>query len=98
MSTDLEKLAEHLVFISTLPQEVVEREGVELGTQLADAAWALLNTYESCVNGLNSLTAMLSEEDAATVWKHWNTVHMAYRDEWAQNHREYWEFLNEEEE
>ena len=98
MSTDLEKLAKHLVFISTLPQEVAEREGVELGTQLADAAWALLNTYESCVNGLNSLTAMLSAEDRATVWEHWNTVHMAYRDEWAQNHRKDIAFLNGEEE
>ena len=58
MSTDLEKLAEHLVFISTLPQEVVEREGVELGTQLADAAWALLNTYESCGRRSDSMEAL----------------------------------------
>ena len=98
MSTELEKLAEHLVFISTLPQEVAEREGVELGTQLADAACALLDTYFSCVNGLNSLTAMLSAEDRATVWNHWNANQEASRAMRAQNHREDIAFLNGEEE
>ena len=92
-----EELAEHLVFIATLPQEVVEREGVELGTQLADVTCSLLDTYFSCVDGLNSLTALLSAEDRTTVWNHWQANLIASRAVRAQNRKEDIAFLEGEE-
>jgi hypothetical protein len=93
----LEELAEHLVFIATLPQEVVEREGVELGTQLADVTCSLLDTYFSCIDTLNSLTAMLSAEDSARVWNRWEANQIASRAVMAQNYKEDIAFLKGEE-
>ena len=97
MDSWIEELGEHLVFISELPQEVVEREGMELGTQLADVMSSMLDTYYSCADTINSLTAMLSEEDRTTVWNHWQANLIASRAVRAQNRKEDIAFLEGEE-
>jgi len=96
MDNWIEELGKHLVFISELPREVVEREGVELGTQLADVMNLMLDTYYSCVDTLNSLTAMLSEEDRTTVWNHYQANLIASRAVMAQNRKEDIAFLEGE--
>jgi hypothetical protein len=97
MDNWMEELTEHLVFVATLPQEVAEREGVELGTQLADFMSSMLDTYYSCADALNSLTGMLSEKDRTTVWNHYNANLIASRAVIAQNRKEDIAFLEGEE-
>jgi len=67
MDNWMEELGEHLVFISTLPPEVVEREGLELGKQLTDMASLLLRAYHDYVRGCTSLAEMLSPNDKANL-------------------------------
>ena len=71
MDNWMEELGEHLVFISELPQEVVEREGLELGKQLTDMTALLLESYYDCVKCCTTLSLLLSPEDRTNLSIYW---------------------------